>query len=122
MNPDGAEAIAYVVVDAEDALNVHVGFERGLDRMELYAASLGDCGNARREAARKTREDEFDRSRSLVLGRKDLWVVCLDRERLVAGLLGSEPEEIANRGAAVCAIQPLAACTPLELRRLRHLL
>src|SRR5215471_15464678 len=122
MNADSAKAIAYVVVDAEDALNVHVGLERGLDRMELYAAPLGDCSNARREAARKTGEDEFDGSRSVVLGRKDLRVVCLDRECLVAGLLSSEPEEIANGGAAVRAIQPFAARTPLELRGLRHLL
>src|SRR6516162_9592870 len=90
--------------------------------MQLYAPPLGDRGNARREAARKTREDEFDRSGSLVLGCKDLWVVCLDRKRLVAGLLRSEPKEIANRGAAVCAIQPLAACSPFELRGFRCLL
>src|SRR5262245_56251788 len=122
MNADSAKAIAYVVVDAEDALNVHVGLERGLDRMELYAAPLGDCSNARREAARKTGEDEFDGSRSVVLGRKDLRVVRLDRECLVTGLLSSEPEEIADGGAAVRAIQPFAARTPLELRGLRHLL
>src|SRR5215510_2273739 len=79
MNADSAEAIAHVVIDAEDALNVHVGFDRGLDRMELYAAPLGDRSNARREAARKTGEDEFDRSRSIVIGRKDLRVVSLDR-------------------------------------------
>src|SRR5215475_15100979 len=35
MNADGAEAIAHLVVDAEDALNVHVGLERSLDRMQL---------------------------------------------------------------------------------------
>src|SRR5215510_6656080 len=122
MNADSAEAIAHVVVDAEDALNVHVGLERGLDRMELYAASLGDRSNARRKAARKTGEDEFDGGRSIVLGCKDLRVVCLDREGLVARLLSSEPEEVADSGAAVRALQPFAACTPLELRRLWRLL
>src|SRR6516164_11018441 len=106
MNADSVEAIAYIVVDAEDALNVHVGLERGLDRMELYTAPLGDRGNARREAACKTGEDEFDWSRRIVLGRKDLRVVCLNRERLVAGLLSSEPEEIADSGAAMRAFQP----------------
>src|SRR5262249_17399706 len=79
-------------------------------------------GNTRRETARKTGEDEFNRSRSIVLGRKDLRVVCLDRERLVARLLSSEPEETTDSGAAVRAIQPLAACAPLELRGLRRLL
>src|SRR6516165_7521880 len=90
--------------------------------MELYAPPLRDRGDTRCEAARKAGEDEFDRSRSVVLGRKDLGVVRLDRERLVAGLLGPEPEEITDSGAAVRTIQPLAACTPLELRRLRCLL
>ena len=90
--------------------------------MELYAAPLGDRGNARREAARKTREDEFDWSRRMILGRKDLWVVRLDREVLIAGLLRPEPEEFVNRGAAVCAIQPLAGCPPFELRGFRCLL
>jgi hypothetical protein len=57
--------------------------------MELYAAALGNRGNARRKAARKPRENELDRSRSAVIGCEDLWVVCLDGERLVAGLLDS---------------------------------
>src|SRR6185437_14320001 len=90
--------------------------ERGLDRMELYAASLGNRGDACRQAARKTGENELDRSRSIVLGCKDRRVVCLDRKRLVAGLFRSESEVVADRGAAVRALQPLAACAPLELR------
>src|ERR1044071_2787875 len=36
MNADRAETVAHVVVHAEDALKVHVGFKRGLDRVELY--------------------------------------------------------------------------------------
>src|SRR5262249_32130231 len=48
MNADDAETIAHVAVDAENALKVHVGFERCLHRMELDAAPLGNCGNARR--------------------------------------------------------------------------
>ena len=67
VNTDGAEAIAHLVIHAEDALNVHVRLKRGPDRMQLYAASLRDRGNARREAARKTGENEFDRSRSIVI-------------------------------------------------------
>src|SRR5262249_54767890 len=53
------------------------------------------------------------------LGRKHLRMVCLDHERLVAGLLSTEPEKVADGGAAVRAAKPLAACTPLELGRLR---
>src|SRR5262249_11494572 len=121
MNADGAEAIAHLVVNAENALNVHVGFERRLHRIELDAAPLRNCCNAPGEAACQTRQNDFDRSRSVVLSRKDLRMVCLDRERLVAGLLSTEPEEVADRGAAVRAVQPLAACAPLELGRLRSL-
>src|SRR6516225_4777838 len=83
MNADGTEAIAHLVVDTEDALNVHIGLERRLDGVELDAAPLGDRGDARGEAARKTGQDEFDRSRGVVLGRKDFWMICLYREGLV---------------------------------------
>src|SRR5262249_46614803 len=117
----GPEAIAPLGVDAETPLNTHVGLERSLDRMGLYAAALGKRGNARRETARKPGEDELDRGRSVVFGCEDLRVVCLDGERFVAGLLGSEPEETADSGAAVRAIHPFAARPPLELSRLGRL-
>src|SRR6516164_7985518 len=58
MNANDAEAIAHFLVDAEDALNVHVRLERRLDHVELYAAPLRNCGNARRQAARKPGENE----------------------------------------------------------------
>src|SRR5215472_12393615 len=119
MDADGAEAITHLVVNAEDALDVHVGLERGLDEVQLYAAPLGDRGNAGSQAARKTGEDEFYGSRSVVLGCKDFWMICLDGEGLVARLLRAEPEEFADRGAAVCTVQPLAACAPHELRSFR---
>jgi hypothetical protein len=90
--------------------------------MELYAAPLSNRGNSRRQAACKTGEDEFDRSWSIVFGSKDFWMVCLDREGLVARLLRPEPEEFANRGTAMCTVQPLASCAPFELRCFRCLL
>src|SRR5215211_697919 len=122
LNADGAEAIAHVVVDAKYALNVHVGFKRGLDGMKLDAAPLGDGCNTRREAARETGEEDLDRSWSVVLGCEDLRVICLKRERLVAGLLGAKSEEAADRRAAMRAVHPLAGRAPLELRSLWSLL
>src|SRR5262249_24035349 len=76
---------------------------------------LRDCRYTGREAARETGEDELNRSWSIVFGRKHLRVIRLDGERLVAGLLGPQPEEVADDGAAVGAVQPRAARTPLEL-------
>src|SRR5215470_12654612 len=90
--------------------------------MQLDAASLRDCRNAGREAAREAGEDELNGSWSIVFGCKDLRMVRLYREHLFPGLLGSEPEEVADHGAAVCAHQPFAARAPLELRGLRYLL
>src|ERR1043166_6457470 len=103
MDADGAEPVAHVIVDAENALNVHVGLERRLDRMKLDAAPLGDRGNARGQTARQAGQNQFDRRRSMVLGGKNLGMVRLDGERVVSRLLGAEPEELSDRGAAVSA-------------------
>src|SRR5262249_35143501 len=115
MNANGAKPIAHLVIHPEDALNIHVGLECCLDRMELNAASLRDCCYTGRKAARQTGEDKLNGSWSIVFGRKDLRVVRLDSERLVAGLLSPQPEEVADNGAAVGAVQPRAARAPLEL-------
>ena len=37
---DAVEAVAHLAVDAEDALHVHAGFDRGLDRAQLDVAVL----------------------------------------------------------------------------------
>src|SRR5262249_44067141 len=121
MNANGAKPIAHLVIHPEDALNIHVGLECCLDRMELNAASLRDCCYTGRKAARQTGEDELNGSWSIVFGRKDLRMVRLDGERLVAGLLGPQPEEVADNGAAVGTVQPRAARAPLELCGLRCL-
>src|SRR4051794_12552150 len=122
VDADGAEPVAHVIVDAENALNIHVGLERRLDRMKLDAAPLGDRGNARGQAARQAGQNQFDRRRSMVLRSKNLGMVRLDGERLVSRLLGAEPEELSDRGAAVRAIQPLATGAPSELSGFRRLL
>src|SRR5262245_15084649 len=122
MNANCSEPVAHVVVDAKDALNVHVGLERCLDRMQLDAASLRDCCYACRQAAREAGEDELNRSWSVVFSSKDFRMVRLYGERLFPGLLGPKPEEVADNGAAMCAVQPFAARAPFELRGLRCLL
>ena len=122
MDADGAEAVAHVVVDAENALNVHVGLERRLDRMKLDAAPLGDRGNARGQTARQAGRERVRPASERCLRRRNLGMVRLDGERLVSRLLGAEPEELSDRGAAVRAVQPLATGPPFELRGFRRLL
>src|SRR5262245_56803147 len=90
--------------------------------MELDAAPLRDCRYTGSEAAREAGEDELNGSWSIVFGGKDLRMVRLYRERLVPGLLGPQPKEVADNGAAMCAVQPRAARAPLELRGVRCLL
>src|SRR5689334_22614207 len=90
--------------------------------MELDAASLRDGGYTGREAARETGEHKLNGGWCIVFGSKDLRMVRLHGERLVPGLLGPQAEEVADHGTAVCAVQPDAACAPLELCGLRCLL
>src|SRR4029453_6853097 len=80
MNPDTAKAIAHLVVDTENALNIHVRLERRLYRAELYAAPLSNGGNACREAAGKTGEYKFYRSRRIIFRCEELRMVRLDSE------------------------------------------
>ena len=121
-HPDGAEAVAHILVDAEDAEEVHVGLERRLDRVQLDAAALRNGGDARREAARQAGEHDLDRRRRVVLGGEHLRVIGVDGEGLAARLLRPQPEEGADGRAAVRAVQPLAAGAPLELGGLGGLL
>ena len=122
VDADAVEAVAHVVVDAEDALEVHVGLEGGLDRAKLDAAALGDRGDAGREAAREAREDDLHRGRRRCPRTRRPADDPPRPESLATGLLGAEPVEVADHGAAVGAIDPLAAGAPLELRGLGRML
>src|SRR4029077_17668759 len=42
VDADAIKAVANVVIHAEDALDIHVTLEGGLDRVKLDAAALGD--------------------------------------------------------------------------------
>ena len=50
---DAAEAIADVVVYAENALDIHVPFDRGRDGAQLNVAVLGDRGDTRGQTTRQ---------------------------------------------------------------------
>ena len=123
MDPDGAEAVADVLIDAEDAADVHVRLERRLDRMQLDAAVLGDGRNAGGEAACEAGQHDLDRRRRLVLGGEDLGMVGVDGELFLVRLLGAQPEEVLDGRAAVRSVDPFDTSTRhLKLRRAGALL
>lgn len=89
--------------------------------MQLDAAALRDRGNTRGQAARKAGENQLDRRRRVIFGRKHLRVIGLNLEGLVAGLLATQSEEIGDDCAGVRSVHPFAGGSPLELRGLRRL-
>ena len=109
------EAVADVVIDAEDALDIHVAFERRRDRLQLDVAILRDRGDAGRQAAREADQDIFDRCGAQILGREALGVIGIERKRLLAPLLLAQAEEALHGRMAMGAVLPLTGGTPLEL-------
>ena len=61
---------------------------------------------------------DLGRRRAVVLRREDLGVIGFDRERLSVRVVLAEAGEVGDRRAAVGAVHPLAAGSPLELRGL----
>ena len=118
VHADAGEAVADLVVDAEDALQVHVAFERRLDRPQLDAAMLGDGGDTGRQTAGQARQHDLDRRRRLVLGREHFRMVGFNCKALAARLLFAETEEAADGRPAMRAVHPLARGAPGELRGL----
>ena len=115
---DAVEAVAHVAVDAEDALQVHAGFERGLDGAQLDLAILRDRSDAGREAGGEADEHVLHRRRAVVFGREDRRMVGVVFELGLVRLLGAQAEELLDGGAAVRAVDPAAGGAPLEVRRL----
>src|SRR5262252_8683749 len=58
---DVVVAVAYVAVDAEDAVEIHLAFELRLYRAQLYAAVLRNRRHTGREAAGEPDQHQFDR-------------------------------------------------------------
>src|SRR5690606_31465999 len=115
---DPVEAVAHLAVDAEDALDVHAGFERRLHGAELNVPVLRDGRDAGGEARCERDEHVLDRRRAVVLGRENLRMVRVVAERGPVRLLRAEPEEAVHDGTAVRAANPFARRAPLEARRL----
>ena len=63
----------------EDAAHVHPALDRRFDTAELNLAVLRDRGDSGRQAAGERHEHVFDRRGAVVLGRKDLGVVGIER-------------------------------------------
>src|SRR6516225_7096591 len=56
---DVVVAVAYVAVDAEDAVEIHLPFELRLHRAQLYAAVLRHRRHTRRETAGETDQHQL---------------------------------------------------------------
>src|SRR5262245_40351734 len=119
---DAVEAVAYVLVHAEDAADVHAGLQRRRDLAQLHLARLRDRRYARGEAAREPREDDLDRRRRVVLGSEDLGMVGVEDELRLVLLLGTEAVELLDGGPAVRAVDPFDFRAPFELRGFRRVL
>src|SRR5580658_2973344 len=105
---DVAVAVAYIAVDAQDALEIHLALEFCLHRSQLYSAVLRYGSHARRQATRETYEHQFYRGRTLVLGGEDLGVIGLERELSSVRLLAPESMESLHRRGGVGAASPFA--------------
>ena len=112
---DPLEAVADLVIDSEDALDIHVAFERRRHRLQLDIAILRDRRDSGGQAAREADQDIFDRRGSQILGREALGVIGIERKRLLAPLLLAEAVEALHGRMAMGAVLPLTGGTPLEL-------
>ena len=74
---------------------------------------LGDRGDTGGQAAGQADQNEFDRSRTLVLGSEQFGVVGFEGESLVALLLFAEAEETVDTVLCVGAANPVAGCAPV---------
>src|SRR5436190_7998650 len=100
------EAVANVLIHAEDAAHVHPGLERRRHRAQLDLARLGDGRNAGGEAARETGKDDLHRRGRIVFGCEHLGMVGIEGELLLVLLLGAQAVEALDGGAAVGAVDP----------------
>ena len=82
---------------------------------------LGDSGNAGRQTAGQADKHVLHRCGAVVLGRENLGMVGIERERGPVLLLLAEAEIALDGGVAVGAVLPLADRPPLELGALGRL-
>src|SRR5262245_9897573 len=118
---DDAEAVADVAIDAKDALDIHIAFDRRRDRSQLNLAVLRDCRDPGGQAARQADQAIFDGGRAPVLRSEDFGMVGVELERPLASLLLAQAEETLDRRVAVGAVLPFAGSTPFEFGSFRRL-
>jgi hypothetical protein len=115
---DATEAIADVLVYAEDALNIHISFDDCRDGSQLNIAVLGNRGNSRCQATRQSDQDIFNRRGPFVLGGENLGMVGVKAESSFVLLFLAQAIKALDRGIAVRPVLPFASCSPLEQRSL----
>jgi len=72
-------------------LNVHISPDNCRDGSELNVAVLGNSGNSRRQAARQSNQDIFDRRGPFVLSGEDLGMVGVKAESSFVVLFLAQP-------------------------------
>ena len=115
---DAVVAIAHIAVDAKDALDVHVAFDRRLDRTQLNVAMLGDGGDAGGQAARQPDQHILHRRDAVVFGGKHLRMIGVERESLFVALLLAEAVIAFDGRTTERAVFPFDGRAPFELRGL----
>ena len=105
---DAAEAIAHVVVYAENALHVHVPFQGRGDRAQLNVAVLGNRGDTGGQATCQANQDVLDRRSTLVLGCKKFRVVSIEGKSFLVMLFLPQAVKTFHRRMTVSAILPFA--------------
>ena len=118
---DAVEAVADVAVDAEDALDIHVAFNRRRDRPQLDLPVLGHRRDAGGQATRQADQDILDGRRAHVLRGEDLGMVGIELEGFLAALLLAQAEETLDRRVAVGAVLPFTGGAPFEFGGFRRL-
>ncbi len=78
---------------------------------------LRDRGHTRRQAARQSHEDIFDRRGAIVGGREKLRMIGIELKLFLMALLFAETEITFDGRMAVGTVLPYTRCPPLELRR-----
>src|SRR6516225_440474 len=107
-DPDVLIAGADAAVQAEEAAQVQVALDRGLQAVQCDAAGGGVIDDRARHARREGVQDVFDRVGGPVLAEQNRRLVGAHAERLGAGdvfLPGAV--EVLDGGAAVAAVDPV---------------
>src|SRR4029079_15336649 len=113
-------AVADLIGQAEDAEQVDVALDSGLELGEVDAARRSDVGQARSEARRQGVQHEFDRRRRVIGAHENGRMIGVERPRLPVGHLLHRPVETVDGRLVVRAADPPVGGAELELGDLRR--